>query len=592
MSSSAKRHMWWLVLCVLIIALSAGLAYGVERDFGKVDVKTIAFLTSNGQVMTAKLYRHKAAAPDHPLPGVLALHGYQNDKDTAGGGALELARRGFVVLAVDHLGHGSSDGIMNWQTMSGANDAYQYLKSLPFVDKENLGIMGHSMGAMNTVGVGALNPDHKALNPQCGGPGTPDLHNLLLTQAKYEEFRIFRENELQVEPLKNHPNRIQAFGLTEGPVEWNTTYGSFEDGTARRADLINTVHPGITHSSKAIAGMVEWMRLALKGGQFDEYWIPPEKQIYMWKEIFMLIALLTTMLSMIPLTNILLGTKFFAPAAGAIPTKYVASRGNWWLFSIINIIIAGVTYPILTSLGGIGGKIKSLIPFLKMEMGNGLLAWFLGNALIYLVLFLIWYNTSAKKQGVTLEDLGVTFHGQVIGRTLLLGAVLFAWMYLLVSLSQGFFGIEFRFIWPFMRQFTPRRFGYFWIYLIPALAFFLLNGGLFLFGQIRSRELSSPALTQFVWWLKSAFAALLGVIIVWCVQYLPYFAGAGPGFEVMGLPQYGQMWPLMLFVYVPEFLVLLFFATWFFRRTGRVYLGALMIASMAAWFLTAGTVIA
>lgn len=34
---------------------------------------------------------------------------------------------------------------------------------------------------------------------------------------------------------------------------------------------------------------------------------------------------------------------------------------------------------------------------------------------------------------------------------------------------------------------------------------------------------------------------------------------------------------------------MLFFLTWFYPRTGRVYLGALVIASLAIWFLAAGT---
>ncbi len=38
--------------------------------------------------------------------------------------------------------------------------------------------------------------------------------------------------------------------------------------------------------------------------------------------------------------------------------------------------------------------------------------------------------------------------------------------------------------------------------------------------------------------------------------------------------------------------VLLFFLTRFYRRTGRIYLGAFMIASMAIWFTAAGSVIA
>jgi hypothetical protein len=51
------------------------------------------------------------------------------------------------------------------------------------------------------------------------------------------------------------------------------------------------------------------------------------------------------------------------------------------------------------------------------------------------------------------------------------------------------------------------------------------------------------------------------------------------------------MIPLLLFVYTPEFIMLFFFLTWFYRRTGRVYLGALVIAILATWFMTAGTAI-
>jgi hypothetical protein len=76
---------------------------------------------------------------------------------------------------------------------------------------------------------------------------------------------------------------------------------------------------------------------------------------------------------------------------------------------------------------------------------------------------------------------------------------------------------------------------------------------------------------------------------VWAFQYLPFFLGFAPGFELIGLPLLSGMIPLLLFVYIPEFAVLLFFLTWFYRRTGKVYLGALVIASLAVWWMVAGT---
>lgn len=47
----------------------------------------------------------------------------------------------------------------------------------------------------------------------------------------------------------------------------------------------------------------------------------------------------------------------------------------------------------------------------------------------------------------------------------------------------------------------------------------------------------------------------------------------------------------MLLVFLPAFAVLLLLLTWFFRRTGRIYLGALVISSLAIWFTAAGSVI-
>ena len=45
-----------------------------------------------------KLYTPKTATAETPAPGVLLLHGYQNDHETCAAYAIKLARRGAVVL--------------------------------------------------------------------------------------------------------------------------------------------------------------------------------------------------------------------------------------------------------------------------------------------------------------------------------------------------------------------------------------------------------------------------------------------------------------------------------------------------------------
>ena len=200
---TCRCYALWAAIFALIALIAAWTGNRIERDFGRIDVNTITFMTEEMQPMVAKLYRPKTATAAQPAPGLLALHGYQSDKEATNTfGALELARRGYVVLAIDHFGHGySTKAPAANKNMSGANNGYQYLKTLPFVDNTRLGIFGHSTGALNAIRVAKANPDHRAVNGQSSNGGEMDgLHNYLLTQGLYEEIGGYREKTY---PVKN-----------------------------------------------------------------------------------------------------------------------------------------------------------------------------------------------------------------------------------------------------------------------------------------------------------------------------------------------------------------------------------------------------
>lgn len=603
MTTTVRKSVNWLMIGLIVITLAAGMARLIETDFGKVSVTKIQVPDADGNVISAMLYMPKTASAENPLPAVINIHGYQNDKLTNDSMAIELSRRGFIVISPDVIGHGDSTnglstaGVLGDPNYTGSMQSlYSTIKGWPYVNAAKIGVMGHSMGAIITERLGTLNADVAALNMQCGFAGNPALKNVLLTQARYDEFNIFREGLFLVDTLPSNQTRMDSFGLTS-PVEWDTTYGDFADGTARRAALVNMEHHLLPLQNKAVAEAVNWMELSLMGQNGS---LPAASQVFMWKELFGLITLITAMLLMIPLTNILLAQPFFAAVAQPLPARYTAGKKNWWLFAVLNTVIAGITYPICTQYGALSDKVEAVLPWFKLQVGNGVFLWLVVNIVICAVLFTIWYKGAGRKEEVTLYDMGVSFDKnktvfdwKIIGKTLLLGGILFMALYLLEGFFQWALGQEFRFVWPYMRQFAnPERVGLFVLYWIPALIFFLVNGGLFLFGQIRQKECESPAKTQVVWWLKVCFAFLAGLLVVWMIQYVPWYVfNAGPGFELLGLPQFSAMWPLMLQVYIPEFIVLLFFHVWFYRRTGRIYLGAIMVSSLMIWFLAAGSIV-
>ena len=602
MEVNVRKNWKWFIALVLVIVFSAIMSYEVERDWGNVDVSTVRILASTGDVVVAKLYRPVTATAENPLPLVVNMHGYQNDKDVQASFSIELSRRGFVVLAPDSVGHGDSGGVLSFgipDFVMGNADALLYGISLPFVDAENVGVIGHSMGGGNATSLATLFPDIvDAVNPHASNSGTPEMHNVLVTTALWEEF--FREGDPRTETLTSNETRLANMGLSDmGTIEWDTTYGSFEDGTARRMPLININHHLTTLSGKAVAEAVDWMRLALKSGDGGSQWVDPYKQVFLVKEGFGFITLVGTMATLIPLTNLLLATVYFKPVAQPLPKKNIPNKKTWWRLATINMLIGGILYPLTTS-GDVTGKIAEWFPFMKLGIGNAIVAFFLANAIVAIVLFWLWYR-NAKKEGVTMYDMGVSFDEEktvidwgIMGKTVLLAAILFLWMYLFEGFFQHFMQIEFRIGWPYMRQFANlQRVELFFIYLIPALLFFLINGGVFLFGQARQEELETPVKTQVIWWLKVVYAMVTGLFLVWCIQYLPWMFGAagGPGLEILGLDQYSGMFPLMLWVYIPEFIILFFFHTWFYKRTGRIYLGAFVVSSLVVWFLTAGSVV-
>ncbi|NLV37251.1 MAG: hypothetical protein GXY17_11325, partial [Clostridiaceae bacterium] len=235
----------------------------------------------------------------------------------------------------------------------------------------------------------------------------------------------------------------------------------------------------------------------------------------------------------------------------------------------------------------------------KALLANGVSVWFMTLILIALAMFLWWFKKGdGKRLEVNWYDLGAAWNEEKpridwikLGRTALLSLILFAFIYVSCFLSTRLLGIEFRFIWPFMRPFTPIRFGQFFLYLPFYAAFFLFNGGVRLFGQFRLREYDSPVKTQLVWWLKNSLLMLGGLLLVALFEYVPFFLGIGPGFDAVGMPVFGGPFMTALIVIVPQFLVLFFAMTYFFRKTGKIYLGGLFTALVATWIVTGGSAI-
>jgi hypothetical protein len=487
----------------------------------------------------------------------------------------------------------------------GGKSAWQYLSSLPFVDSNRMAVTGHSMGTWASWSVAAAFPEHKAVVLQCGELFPLDYYdsenikfnNVLLLQALYDEFDNFRDYGLKVEGLEKTPLRYRDFMGQNAPVDWNKTYGSFADGSARRMELLRTNHRLVTYDGKALTAAMNWFTTALHV-KTD---ISASNHIFMIKEVLGLIAMLAALASMLPFFLILTRFKFFEALARPLADKpKTLSPKSRWITAVTAILISGLTFPFMTQLG------HGLIPFpeniFRMTIGNGFITWLDFLMLVSLSMLIYWYKRGGgKRGGWTLSDLGLegmsaNKSGKIIPRAIIAAFILTGMMYILVCISAGLFKIDFRFIWPFFRPFTALRFGQFFVYLPFYAAFFLVNAGARLYGQLRLPEFSingkkSAALTQLAWWGYSVLLMLGGVILIALIEYIPFFMGIGPGADLLFTALFGGPFMSVMILLVPQFALFFFLSTWLYRKSGTVYTGSIVLAILASWVLSGGSAV-
>ena len=668
-----ERTKWAVLLGLLLICAFVALtiANGIQTDHGNIVVTEGVIDAYRGEggaehlgMLTYKLYTPRTATAENKAPGVLLLHGYQNDRETNAAYAIELARRGVVVLSLDEYGHGFSEPglkergyvnhtvkvnygeesvelgtykkaggtvryrlLMNFSNLSFFNDyyskdedgnaiydsscggaaAYAVLATMDNVDSTRLGISGHSIGTWAGWSVAAAfagtEYEPRATVLQCGelfrdsvyDTGKIHFNNVLLLQAKWDEFSYFRDYKRVVDDeLLRSDLRCEFLGTTADKAAWDTTFGSFEDGTARRMELLYTNHRLTTHNARGLAVALDWFKAAFSPESMNG--LASMDQIAMGKEWLVLFAMLVTLLAMVPLAELLLTIPFFAAIVQPLPPKAnIKPRGKWWKGAIITMLIAGLTYPFMTQLG------HALLPLpegiFRMTVGNGFIGWYSLLIIVMLVTSLTAWRKAKKTEtfdgfygmGLGAEKEPRKISWKLLGKSALLVLCLLGMVYAVVALAGCLYLLDLRFIWPFFKTFTWARLGQFCVYLPLFALFFLLNNSKIM-ASMRTEATYEPGAKGFLgsWW-RNALMMVGGVLLIVLIEYIPFFLGIGPGADVLFGSTFGGPFMSLLILFVPQVLVFSLFCTYLYRRTGSVYPGALLVASLAAWIVTGGS---
>ena len=590
------------VACLVVLVGAVVIASLAQRDFGRVEVTNVTYDNFDGISIRAKLMRPAEASSDSPMPGLVYIHGYQNNRETSDAYCIELARRGFVVLNIDAIGRGNS-GIPgdlsdpDFDATYGGRTSLEYLRSLPFVDVGRTGMMGHSLGAEMAYGVALDDPTVHALVIS-GFAYTEDASatspkNMLMIIGKWDEYRERMTGTSDIEKEWMSTPQTQKVISVENP-QLGVTYGEFRQGTARRVFVPRSIHIQESHSRAAIAEALVWMKEALHPA--EGYWIDPHSQIWPIKEWATLVAMLAGFASLLPLGLLLLRTEWFRSLQGPVSGKYVCSSKSYLRSVAVNGLLMWLYLPLILVLFALHVYVVPIDRLFPMMMVNGTVWWFVCINVIGVFIFRRWFKKQAQERGLTLLDLGISYRedrfvldGAKIGKTLLLAVILFAFVYLCEHLLERVFIVDFRFIFPFASDLTLYRALMFLLYFPLILIGFVLMGT-FLHGRIRGSRRETWFRTFASWSLSNTIALIAPLILFMSIQYVPLLTAGvipfvGPGGMLASFT-------MNLFHIIGVLIMTTPISTWFYQLTGRIYLGALVNAALVTWMFTSSQVIA
>ncbi|MCR4586989.1 MAG: alpha/beta fold hydrolase [Lachnospiraceae bacterium] len=402
------------VLCVALclMLLSSIFAMLCNTGFGKTKVSRISFDTATG-TLSGLLYMPKDASPANPKPTVIVTHGYLNSAEMQDANAIELSRRGYVVLALDMYDHGHSkanaeaytgtDFFGLWSTfwIHSMYDAVQYMYDQDYVLKDAagngiIGVTGHSMGGFSSTMALALDEQDAAttgIRKIHAGltEGSDFMYTGLLgitadvadaagggrimgkVAAHYDEF--FFNNPEETGGTVRYKDYVSTpDGLTflqQTSAQANTWYNT-SDGGKRIIYEPSQTHPWNHFSKTTTSYAIDFYNTAFEDYQNGIASTPSSSQIWMFKEFFELLALIGFVLAIVPIAMLLMQlpflkeakTELIAPVNGA---RSVAGRFTNFATLLVAILLPAVFFEPLYDMDVTGNGL-TILRFLALAL--------------------------------------------------------------------------------------------------------------------------------------------------------------------------------------------------------------------------------
>lgn len=493
---------FWLVISLVLMLVSAIGASTVQTAGGSVTVKDMYWETPSGLSQSALLFKPDTATADNPAPAVVVSHGMYNHREMQDVVYTELARRGYVVIAIDMYGHGKSQNVTaeerDGSQGTGMYDAVELAAALPYVDADRIGVTGHSYGGRSanwSVQIDNEKDDPliaavllQAADAIYTNADTGAYENIYgsrdvgIVQSEYDEFFFRTTNEDGTTTLPRdflttaNAQSFLNFGIDPSTGsderEQGVVYTEEVDGTEAMRVIYShaEIHPWVHFAASTAQDAVEFFEQALGAPNP----ISSTNQVWQIKTAFNTLGLVGYFMFLVALTGVLLRTQLFASqrhqvaTATALPNK--ASKLYLWGGLLLSAIFSGVTYLWLYPI------VSSWQPGFRTQYPPLFVGtWSAVNGVFAVLVLWISYRAQQKAGAVPTPGPGLRISWRKLGNTLLLAAVVVFSAVLITFLVDYFFKTDFR-IWTLaVKAFAVQNVSMFWIYLPLFAIYFIAN---------------------------------------------------------------------------------------------------------------------
>lgn len=456
-----------IILCIsLALMLLCGIVVNaVQTSGGKVAMRELTIETDSGYTMSAYLLVPKTATAENPAPAIVTSHGYLNNKEMTDANYVELARRGFVVLAIDQPDHGDSDVTPDFFILApdGVYQGVLALSRMPFVDTSRIGVTGHSMGSWSVNA--AIQADNLNETPliaaaliHCNDPLYQDAdgnfanpygsRDVAVISAIYDEFfgtSVSADGQPLSSPYFMETATAQTFlnfGRNPAESEVREAYTEYREDVDGKETLRIVYRPPIIHpwshfSARSESYICDFFSKTLSAPNP----IDPHNQIWQWKEAFNFVGVIGFVLFLCSFTTLLVFTPTFAclradETVKPMPVKDKTGKLWFWLSLAAGSVFGSLVYLTLVNMG------NSMAVAQGEAMGLGL--WSTACGLFTILSMAVYYFVYGKKNGLDLAERGVKMPLKKLGLSVLLALIVVTVGYGLVFVEDYFFLADFR----------------------------------------------------------------------------------------------------------------------------------------------------